>query len=285
MTPAAEVNAFYDRHPYPSMGRAGMYAYLRMKRKLLQDLSIPLDYLTGRSFLEVACGSGESTFAFAMLRRTRRVVGVDLSAVAIAKAEELRAELKLDHVELYRRDIHDLGDLGGPFDVVMCEILHQLPDPRRGLRDLIAQVRPGGLLLIVVSNRWGNLGDILRYRLVRLLAGSDSERRVRLARRLFYNKLLMRTLVRGLRKKDVLHLDNVITDIYGHPYRRTYSVGTVLRWVAEGGLELHATHPDLGLGGGTRWSRARAQARMLRANQFVFELAAHRPGPPEPELS
>src|SRR6266487_4339932 len=104
----------------------------------------------------------------------------------------------------------------------MCEVLHQTPDPVLTLQGLARQTKPGGYLILSVANTWGNLWDVLTYRLVALLVGKNTERRIQLGRRLFFNRFLMWTHCRGLPKKTYLNLDAVIADIYGHPFRCTY---------------------------------------------------------------
>jgi ubiquinone/menaquinone biosynthesis C-methylase UbiE len=277
---STKIESFYDEHPYPALGRRGMYAYIRMKRQLLQSLGIQLSNLREQSFLEAGCGTGESTLAFAHLQ-PKRSVGVDLSEVALAQAKRLRDELGMSQVEFFQADIQSLGDLGGPFDIVMCEVLHQTANPVETLRGLMRQTKPGGFIILSVANTWGNLGDVFRYHLVATLAGRNPERRIELARRLFFNRFLLKTRCRGIPKAEFLNLNAVIADIYGHPFRVTYTAGDVLMWLRASGLTYHTSVPSLGTDGGTAWSRLVTQLSMWRSNTYHLAVAAMRPDGPK----
>jgi SAM-dependent methyltransferase len=247
-----------------------MFAYVRMKRALLQSLGISLVTLRDVPVLEVGCGTGESTLAFGYVSHAR-VVGVDIAGEAVRRARRLRDELGMAHVEFAERDIERLGDLGGPFGVVVCEILHQTPEPERTLRGLVEQTAPGGFLVLSVANSYGNLGDVLRYRAVAMLAGRDPERRIRIARKLFFRRSRR---IRGVATSEVRDLDALIVDIFGHPYRKTYSIGEVLSWTARAGLRFHGSTPKVDPH--SRQDRARGQWSMFRANRFHFEIAVRR---------
>jgi protein-L-isoaspartate O-methyltransferase len=72
--------------------------------------------LTGRDVLEVGCGNGRLTLAYA--GRARRVVALEPSRVLLARARaRLRAQ-GLRHVRLLARPAQT-GIRGGPFDVVI----------------------------------------------------------------------------------------------------------------------------------------------------------------------
>jgi SAM-dependent methyltransferase len=272
---ASPTQLFYEANPYPAMGAAGLYAYLRMKRELLQELGLPLRYLRGRTLLEAACGTGESTLAFARLT-SAPAVGVDFSGPSIEIAERLSRELGASDVRFLQRDITALGDVGGPFDIVVCEVVHQTADPHATVRGLAEQVNDGGHLILSVANRLGNLADTMRVHLVTRLAGKDEARRIAVARRLFFNPLAGHTRVRGVRKKVLLNLDAVIADIYGHPFRRNYSAATIVGWLQASGLECVSACPQLPLGPDGRRGRLGTELRMFRDNTYHLAILARK---------
>ncbi|MFC0432693.1 class I SAM-dependent methyltransferase [Kutzneria buriramensis] len=109
--------------------------------------------LTGRSVLDVACGTGFYPRNFVDLGATE-VVGVDSSAEMIAYAEYV--EGKQPRGIAYRR--LDAGDLPvlGRFDVVTAVwLLGYAEDPAaldRMVANLAANLAPGGTLAVLVPN-------------------------------------------------------------------------------------------------------------------------------------
>ena len=80
------------------------------------------------SLLDIGCGKG----AFTSLFEADRIVGIDVSETALAKARERvpRAEFRCLRVE-------DLGELGEHFDLAVClEMLSFVEDWRGQLREL-----------------------------------------------------------------------------------------------------------------------------------------------------
>jgi 2-polyprenyl-3-methyl-5-hydroxy-6-metoxy-1,4-benzoquinol methylase len=114
-------------------------------RRLL-DLLEPIG---GRRVLEIACGHGRISRALA--RRGAEVVGADLSAALIGKAEAAERESPLG-IRYLHADVaagpgaSDLRGLG-PFDVVVCSFgLSDIDDLDGAVATAAAVLRPGGVL-------------------------------------------------------------------------------------------------------------------------------------------
>src|SRR6266498_4500077 len=93
------------------------------------------------------------------------LTGLDLSPRMIedAKRRFTSAGARFD---LYCRDVSSLPLGGEKFDLVMCgHLLEHLPDPLDGMRRMAEGLRPGAILLAIVT-RPGRLGSLihLRYR-------------------------------------------------------------------------------------------------------------------------
>ncbi len=104
---------------------------------------------TGRA-LDLACGQGRT--AVWLARRGMDVLGVDVSAVAIAQARDLA--LRCGVGARTRFDVADLDDglpPGPPADVIVC---HRFRD-RRLDRPIRARLAPGGLLAVTALSEVG----------------------------------------------------------------------------------------------------------------------------------
>ncbi|GAA2205506.1 class I SAM-dependent methyltransferase [Nonomuraea monospora] len=114
-------------------------------RRLL-DLVGPV---AGRRVLEIACGHGRISRALA--RRGAEVVGADLSAALIAKAEAVEREspmgIRYVHTDVTAGPAASAGlrELGA-FDVVVCSFgLSDIDDLDGALATTAATLRPGGV--------------------------------------------------------------------------------------------------------------------------------------------
>lgn len=98
------------------------------------------EFFRDKRVLEAGSGMGRHTWHLA--RRAGRVVAVDLGdAIRVTQ----RNTRDLDNVGLVQADIDHLPLPDESFDFV-CSIgvLHHLPDPERGFREIVRRCRPGG---------------------------------------------------------------------------------------------------------------------------------------------
>ena len=102
----------------------------------------------GWHVIDCGCGPiGALAVMAEMVGPAGRVVGVDFSELAIQRARSVAAALKLDNVELFAGDIHELSAdaVGSPFDLAYTRLflMHQ-PDPVRTLTQIARLLCPGG---------------------------------------------------------------------------------------------------------------------------------------------
>ena len=106
----------------------------------------------GWAAIDCGCGPiGGLPVLAEMVGNTGRVVGVDVSELAIERARSAAATLGLDNVELVAGDIHDLdlAVVGAPFDLAYTRLflMHQA-DPAETLSAIARLVRPGGWIVV-----------------------------------------------------------------------------------------------------------------------------------------
>jgi SAM-dependent methyltransferase len=119
------------------------------ERRIAGRLLSGLDY---RSLLDVGCGPGWNLPALCAGREVDRVVGIDISAVAIERARRSGVE-----GEFLVHDIQQ-GAVPGHFDLVHCSLaLHLIPDDEAAIRHL--REATGKYLLISTM-----VGDFERYK-------------------------------------------------------------------------------------------------------------------------
>lgn len=102
--------------------------------------------------LDAGCGEGDDSLWLA--DRGWQVTGVDLSAVALARAASEAARLGLGELATFeQRDLSTWSPPRASFDLVSAQHLHVLPEQREAIYcGLAAAVRPGGTLLVVLHD-------------------------------------------------------------------------------------------------------------------------------------
>src|SRR5262249_25002172 len=99
------------------------------------------------SILEIGVGTG---FGLASYPSGCRVVGVDLSAPMIGRAQTRLRRLGLQHIALCRMDAAHLAFADARFDAIYAGYLvNVVPDPVAVAREMLRVCRPGGRLVIL----------------------------------------------------------------------------------------------------------------------------------------
>ncbi|MFZ5470822.1 MAG: ArsR/SmtB family transcription factor [Myxococcota bacterium] len=101
--------------------------------------------------LEVAdFGCGTGVLSVAMARWAKRVVAIDRSTDALAKAKERAARERLKNVRFLRKDLHALSLPDASVDlVVLSQSLHHVEDPPAVLREAARILRRGGRVMVL----------------------------------------------------------------------------------------------------------------------------------------
>lgn len=125
----------------------------------------------GERILDVGCGCGATTVTLGKaVGPEGTVVGVDLSSVMLARAEERASASRLDHVMFRQEDAQD-GELGnGVFDLVFSRFgVMFFAQPSAAFANLRSALRPEGRLVFVCwqapsANLWMSLPNRVALR-------------------------------------------------------------------------------------------------------------------------
>lgn len=110
--------------------------------------------IRGQRVLEIGCGRG--VFARYLAEQGAEVVAADFSPVAVGYA---RRRLEGFDATTIVADIQDIPFPDESFDVVISqETLEHVPDPTRGLAELVRVTRRGGKLLVTTPNYLSLIG-------------------------------------------------------------------------------------------------------------------------------
>lgn len=152
-TSPAENQSFYNQyHSQENRGHANWlgkikpittgnftyYFHLKLLQPFLPDLK-------NLSILDVGCGVGTLSL-FLAARGAKKVLGIDLATDAIAQADTARKALELKNLS-FRTE--KLTAATGKFDVIIAsEIIEHVPDAKKFVSLLAANLKKGGTLLL-----------------------------------------------------------------------------------------------------------------------------------------
>lgn len=193
--------------------------------------------------LDAGCGTGVGTEYLVHLNPEATVVGIDLSAGALAVAQERCRKSGADRVEFHHLSLFDVDQLSGEFDLINCVgVLHHTPDPIGGIQALAKKLTPGGLLHVFVYAELGRWEIKLMQEAIGLLQGNQRgnfQDGVAIGRRLFEtlpetNRLRQREEERWSWENK---RDECFADMYVHPQEIDYNINTVFELIEASGLE------------------------------------------------
>lgn len=193
--------------------------------------------------LDAGCGTGVGTEYLVHLNPNAKVVGIDLSAGALAVAKERCQKSGANQVEFHHLSLFDVEQLPGEFDLINCVgVLHHTPDPIRGIQALAKKLVPGGLLHVFVYGELGRWEINLMQEAIALLQADkrgDYVDGVAVGRQLFANL----PVDNRLRKREEERWswenqqDGYFADMYVHPQEIDYNINTLFNLIDASGLE------------------------------------------------
>ncbi len=167
---AAEVEAFYDRRPFPGY-RPGESASSVIDRAREAPFLDALDRALPATARVLDCGCGTAQLAsfLALTSASREVFAVDQSRGALAEAARFQTKVGIDNLSLLRADLFHLPFAPGGFPVVISRgVVHHTPDAAAAIRAVGAQVAPGGTLVLAWYESFARAFHGLRQGLFRL---------------------------------------------------------------------------------------------------------------------
>ncbi|MBD2194339.1 MULTISPECIES: class I SAM-dependent methyltransferase [Calothrix] len=193
--------------------------------------------------LDAGCGTGVGTEYLVHLNPQASVVGIDLSAGALAVAKERCQRSKADRVEFHHLSLFDVEQLPGEFDLINCVgVLHHTSDPIGGIQALAKKLAPGGLMHIFVYGELGRWEIQLMQKAIALLQGDkrgDYRDGVQVGRQLFSSLPENNRIVKREKERWSLenHRDENFADMYVHPQEIDYNIETLFELIDASGLE------------------------------------------------
>ena len=238
---AVEVQAFYERYPYPPpIDDLAAYRQRwqdRERRRADFHLFWPTrPYREDHSILVAGCGTSQAA-KYAIRWPAARITGIDFSATSVQHTEQLKRKYKLDNLLIEQLPVERVGELGKTFDQVICTgVLHHLADPALGLRALRSVLEPQGAMHLMVYAPYGRTGIYMLQEFCRRIGFRAPEGDI--GELLAALKPLPEghPMARLLREAPDFRSEAGLADALLHPQDRAYSVPQLFEFLNANGL-------------------------------------------------
>ena len=210
--------------------------------------------------------------------RRKNVWGIDFSDSSLGKAIRLKKKLNLTSLTLRKVDIMNpaqIESIGMKFDYLLCMgVLHHTEDAYRGFRNILQLLKPGGYVALGLYNTFGRL---------------PLKARIFLAKTIFKNNNTVKDYFIKLQIGEIEDRERARgwwNDQYLHPHETTHSVGEVLKWFRQNGIEYQQSVPSLTLfdknilniSGVWNKTKAYPNPYLRFHNQLKWVITTHREG-------
>jgi len=226
-----KVKAFYEEHPFPSYEGVEEFGELVTKGNS-NPFSKALLSAVGCNKLVLECGCGTGQLTHFLQLNNNHTLGVDMSLGSLALAIEHKRRNGLHRSSFAQMNIFDLAIKDNSFDVAIAHgVLHHTFDARRAFASVARKVKPGGIVMVGLYNRYARVPTWLRSKVIGILGPKLD--------------FVVRTRISDPRKAEVW-----IKDQYYNPHETWHSIDEVLGWFEESGIEyLNCSPPILNTAG------------------------------------
>lgn len=227
------VKSFYEEHPFPSYD--GLEEFSELVTKGSQNpFSAQLLDAVGYNKTVLECGCGTGQLSHFLQLNNNQVLGVDLSLASLKFAIEHKMRNGLVRSSFAQMNIFELAVKNNSFDVAIAHgVLHHTFDAQRAFAGIVEKVKPGGTVVIGLYNKFARIPTWLRSKVIGLAGGKID--------------YVVRNRIRDPRKAEIW-----IKDQYYNPHETWHSIGEVIRWFEEYGVDfLNCSPPILGTDGET----------------------------------
>jgi 2-polyprenyl-3-methyl-5-hydroxy-6-metoxy-1,4-benzoquinol methylase len=225
------VKSFYEENPFPNYD--GLEDFGELVSKGIQNpFSAELLKAIGYNKTVLECGCGTGQLSHFLQLNNNHLLGVDMSLGSLRLAVEHKHRNGLVRSGFAQMNIFDLAVKDGSFDVVITHgVLHHTFDARRAFAAIARKVKPGGTIMVGLYNRCARIPTWVRSKVIGILGPKID--------------FVVRTRIHDARKAEIW-----IKDQYYNPHETWHSIGEVLGWFGENGIEyLNCSPPILGTDG------------------------------------
>ncbi len=220
------VKSFYEQNPFPNYEGLEEYGDLVTKGNsspFANSLLRAIGY--NKVILECGCGTGQLSHYLQL--NNNHVLGIDMSLNSLELAIEHKKRNELVRSSFAQMNIFDLAIKDDAFDVVISHgVLHHTFDALGAFRHIVKKLRPEGIVVVGLYNRYARIPTWVRGKLIKFLGP-----------RIDY---VVRNRIQDVRKADVW-----IKDQYFNPHETWHTIDEVLSWFDENNIQYLNCYPPI----------------------------------------
>ena len=164
-------------------------------------------------------------------------MGIDLSSSSLAHEAYLKNKHRLDNLTLHQGRIEDVASLGRDFDFIDASgVLHHLPDPVGGLKELGSVLRMDGTIAIMIYGQYCRTGVYMLQEMFRLMDLGQSEGDVSTVKQILASLPKHHAVRSYLGGAQDVKYDAGLVDTFLHRQDRAYTVAQCLDFVRQAGM-------------------------------------------------
>ena len=223
---SARVKSFYEENPFPSYEGLEEFGDL-VNKGSRNPFSANLLKAIGYNKLILECGCGTGQLSHYLQLNNNHVLGTDMSLSSLSLAVEHKLRNNLARSAFAQMNLFNLAVRDVSFDVVIAHgVLHHTHDARRAFGHIVSKLKPGGMVVVGLYNRYARVPTWLRSKVMWALGPNID--------------YVVRTRIRDERKADIW-----IKDQYHNPHETWHSIDEVLGWFEDFGVEYMNTSPGI----------------------------------------
>ena len=231
-----EVSDFYSDQPFPNYDNLETIRDLSVKLEgnvFLKNFKKDIGF--GKKIIEV--GSGTSQLSIMLAHNTNNsVVAFDPTIESLKLGNEFAIKNNLNNCFFLNGDIFGDPIKHETFDVVWCTgVLHHTKDTIEAFNIISKWLKPGGIMVLGLYNKYGRLRTNFRQIIYKLL-GKNIGRK--------YVLLFDPYLRKNISEKKI---DSWINDQYEHPVERSHTIDETLGWFDKNNIEFLNSIPSCDL--------------------------------------
>jgi SAM-dependent methyltransferase len=226
-----KVKTFYEEHPFPNYEGLEDFGELVTKGNRNPFTRSMLDGIGfNKKILECGCGTGQMSHFLQLNNNV--VLGIDMSLGSLRLAVEHKIRNDLARSSFAQMNIFDLAVKDESFDVVISHgVLHHTFNARRAFSHIVRKVKPGGIVVVGLYNRYARIPTWVRSKLIGMLGPRID--------------FVVRNQIRDPRKSEIW-----IKDQYHNPHETWHSIDEIMEWFDDNHVEfLNCSPPILGTDG------------------------------------
>lgn len=225
-----KVKELYEKYPYPSRTDTSEKKLKSFALWTAKSIKKDNSFWKGKTILELGCGTGELSVGLALYGA--KVTAIDFSSTSIKKAKKLADKKCKKNKPIYiLKNILEIkeNEFNKKFDIVIAlGSLHHTLNAKKGFQIGCEHLKENGIILIGLYNRYSRTRHRLKRIFVRLIAGDNIEKRIKLGE-IFFDKNTPKER---------------IADKFGQIHESYHSINEILKWFEEQNIEFIGSKPE-----------------------------------------